>query len=102
PMCALIGAYPPITGPALTIVGAMMMQNVANIEWKDYTESIPAFLIIIGIPLSYSIADGLGLGFISYAIIKAFSGRGREISWLTYILAVVLLLYFVFVRSRIG
>ena len=73
-----------------------------KIEWKDYTESIPAFLIIIGIPLSYSIADGLALGFISYAIIKAFSARSREISWLTYILAMVLVLYFVFVRSRMG
>ncbi|PYI65301.1 MAG: guanine permease [Verrucomicrobia bacterium] len=102
PVIAMIGGYPPITAPALTIVGAMMMQNVAKIEWKDYTESIPAFLISIGIPLSYSIADGLALGFISYAIIKAFSGRGREISWLTYVLAIVLVLYFVFVRSRMG
>src|SRR5215831_13092869 len=97
----MIGAYPPISAPALTIVGAMMMQNVAKIEWKDYTESIPAFLIIIGIPLSYSIADGLALGFISYAVVKAFSGRGREISWLTYLLAIVLLLYFIFVRSEV-
>ena len=79
-----------------------MMQNVAKIDWRDYTESIPAFLIIIGIRLSYSIADGLALGFISYAIIKAFSGRGREISWLTYILAIVLASYFVFVRSRMS
>src|SRR5437899_11022230 len=102
PLIAMIGAYPPITASALTIVGAMMIQNTANINWKDYTESIPAFLIIIGIPLSYSIADGLALGFISYAIIKAFSGRSREISWLTYALAVVLVLYFVFVRSRMG
>jgi AGZA family xanthine/uracil permease-like MFS transporter len=102
PLIAMIGGYPPITAPALTIVGAMMAQNVAKIEWKDYTESIPAFLIIIGIPLSYSIADGLALGFISYAIIKTFSGRGREISWLTYLLAVVLMLYFIFVRSRMG
>jgi adenine/guanine/hypoxanthine permease len=100
PVIAMIGEYPPITAPALTIVGAMMMQNVNKIEWKDYTESIPAFLIIIGIPLSYSIADGLALGFISYAIIKPCSGRGREISWLTYALAIVLVLYFVFVRSR--
>jgi len=102
PVIAMIGGYPPITAPALTIVGAMMMQTVAKIEWKDYTESIPAFLIIIGIPLSYSIADGLAIGFISYAIIKGFSGRGREISWLTYILAIVLVFYFVFVRSRMG
>ncbi|HEU5245776.1 MAG TPA: NCS2 family permease [Candidatus Udaeobacter sp.] len=102
PLIAMIGEYPPITAPALTIVGAMMMQNVNKIEWKDYTESIPAFLIIIGIPLSYSIADGLALGFISYAIIKACSGHGREISWLTHTLALVLVLYFVFVRSRMG
>jgi adenine/guanine/hypoxanthine permease len=99
PLIAMIGGYPPITAPALTIVGAMMMKNVTKIEWKDYTESIPAFLIIIGIPLSYSIADGLALGFIIYAIVKALSGRGREISWLTYTLALVLVLYFVFVRS---
>jgi AGZA family xanthine/uracil permease-like MFS transporter len=98
----MIGGYPPITAPALAIVGAMMMQNVAKIDWKDYTESIPAFLIIVGIPLSYSIADGLALGFISYPIIKAFGGRGREISWLTYALAVVLVFYFLFVRSKMG
>jgi len=102
PLIAMVGGYPPITAPALTIVGAMMMQNVAKIDWKDYTESIPAFLIILGIPLSYSIADGLALGFISYAIIKAFSGRGRDITWLTYTLAIVLVLYFIFVRSRMG
>ena len=61
-----------------------------------------AFLITIGIPFSYSIADGLALGFISYAVVKAFSGRVREISWLTYLLATVLVLYFLLVQSRIG
>ena len=98
----MIGAYPPVTAPALTIVGAMTIQNAAKIEWKDHTESIPAFLIIVGIPFAYSIADGLALGFISYAVVKGFSGRAREISWLTYLLTIVLVLYFVFVRSRIG
>ena len=102
PLIAMIGSYPSITAPALAIVGAMMMQNVTKIHWKDYTESIPAFLIIIGIPFSYSIADGLALGFISYPVIKGFSGRGREISWLTYFLAIVLVLYFVFVRTKMS
>ena len=102
PLIAMIGSYPPITAPALAIVGAMMMQNVTKIHWKDYTESISAFLIIIGIPFSYSIADGLALGFISYPVIKGFSGRGREISWLTYLLAIVLVLYFVFVRTKMS
>jgi AGZA family xanthine/uracil permease-like MFS transporter len=98
----MVGSYPPITAPALVIVGAMMAQNAARIDWKDYTESIPAFLVMIGIPLSYSIADGLALGFISYPIIKLFSGRGREAGWLTYLLAIVLVLYFIFVRSKMG
>ncbi len=100
PLIAMVGSYPPITAPALVIVGAMMIQNVSKIAWKDYTESIPAFLTLIGIPLSYSIADGLALGFISYPIVKFCSGRGREVGWLTYALAAMLLLYFIFVRSR--
>jgi adenine/guanine/hypoxanthine permease len=101
PLVAMVGSYPPITAPALVIVGAMMCQNVAKIDWKDYTESIPAFLTMIGIPLSYSIADGLALGFISYPIVKFLSGRGREAGWLTYLLAAVLVLYFVLVRSHL-
>jgi AGZA family xanthine/uracil permease-like MFS transporter len=102
PIIAMVGSYPPITAPALVIVGAMMAQNAAKIDWKDYSESIPAFLTLIGIPLSYSIADGLALGFITYPIVKVFSGRGREIGWLTYVLAIVLGLYFVFVRSKMA
>ncbi len=100
PLIAMVGSYPPITAPALVIVGAMMMQNVQKVDWRDYSESVPAFLTMIGIPLSYSIADGLALGFISYPIIKLFSGKGRDIVWLTYALAIVLVVYFIFVRSR--
>jgi AGZA family xanthine/uracil permease-like MFS transporter len=90
------------TGLTGLVVAAMMMQNVTKIDWNDYTESVPAFLIIVGIPFSYSVADGLALGFISYAVVKGFSGRAREISWLTYLLAIVLVGYFVFVRGRMG
>jgi AGZA family xanthine/uracil permease-like MFS transporter len=100
PLIAMVGSYPPITAPALVIVGAMMMQNVTKIDWHDYSESVPAFLTLIGIPLSYSIADGLALGLISYPIIKLFSGRGREVGWLTYVLAIALVAYFLFIRSR--
>ena len=100
PVIAMVGSYPPITAPALVIVGAMMIQNVTKIDWKDYSESIPAFLTLIGIPLSYSIADGLALGFISYPIIKLFSGKGRGVGWLTYVLALILIAYFVLIRSR--
>ncbi len=102
PIIAMVGSYPPITAPALVIVGAMMLQNIAKVDWRDHTESIPAFLTLIGIPLTYSIADGLALGFISYPIIKLGSGRGREAGWLTYALAAVLIAYFVFVRGQMG
>jgi len=102
PLIAMVGSYPPITAPALVIVGAMMAQNVGKIDWRDHTEAIPAFLTLIGIPLSYSIADGLALGFISYPLIKLFSGRGRDAGWLTCVLAIVLVAYFIFARSAVG
>src|SRR6476620_2811327 len=98
PVIAMIGSYPPITAPALVVVGAMMIQNVSKIDWKDHSESVPAFLTMLGIPLSYSFADGLALGFISYPILKLFTGRARQVSWLTYLLALILIAYFLWVR----
>jgi AGZA family xanthine/uracil permease-like MFS transporter len=99
PIIAMVGSYPPITAPALVLVGAMMLRNVAKIDWADRSEAVPAFLLLIGIPLSYSIADGLALGFISYPLIKLLSGRARDVRWLSYVLAALLLLYFLFVRG---
>ncbi len=100
PVVAMVGSYPPITAPALVVVGAMMLQNAGKVDWGDFTESFPAFLTMVGIPLSYSIADGLALGFISYPLIKVLSGRRREVGWLTSVLAAVLVAYFVLVRGR--
>ncbi len=102
PLVAAVGRYTPITAPALVIVGSMMMQNVTKIDWDDYSEAIPAFLTIVGIPLFYSIADGLALGFVSYPLVKLLGGRRRDVKPLMYAIAVLLVLYFVFVRSRIG
>ena len=102
PLVATVGRYLPVTAPALVIVGVMMMQNVAKIDWDDYSEAIPAFLTIIGIPLFYSIADGLALGFICYPIVKLLGGRAREVRWLTCAMAALLVVYFLFVRSRLG
>jgi AGZA family xanthine/uracil permease-like MFS transporter len=102
PIIAMVGSYPPITAPALVIVGAMMMQNAAKIVWSDYTEAVPAFLTLIGIPLSFSIADGLALGFISFPLIKLLSGRRRDVGWLTCVVAIVLMAYFIFIRGHLG
>ncbi len=94
PAVAMVGSYPSITSPALVAVGAMMISSVTRIDWQDFSECMPAFLIILGIPLSFSIADGLALGFISYPIIKLLSGRLKDVKWLMYILSAVLLVYF--------
>jgi adenine/guanine/hypoxanthine permease len=102
PIIAMIGTYPPITAPALVVVGAMMMQNVTKIEWSNFAESIPTFLIIAGIPMTCSIADGLALGFIAYPVVKLLAGQGRDVKWLMYVMATVLVVYFVFVRSGAG
>jgi len=102
PLVAMIGSYRPITAPALLIVGSMMMRNVVKIDWKDYTEAIPAFLILIGIPMTYSIGDGLALGFVAYPVVKLCTGKGRTISWLMYLMALVLAAYLVFVRVKAG
>ena len=98
PLVGMIGNYLPITAPALVIVGAMMMQNIQKIDWKDYSEAIPAFLVILGIPLSYSIHDGLAMGFIAYPIIKLLSGRGREINWLIALVAVLFISRYVLIK----
>lgn len=102
PIVGMVAHYPPITAPALVLVGAMMIQNVRKIDWPAYDESIPAFLVMIGVPLTYSIADGLALGFVSYPVIKLLSGKAKEVKWLIIVLAAVLMAYFIFVRSKLG
>jgi AGZA family xanthine/uracil permease-like MFS transporter len=99
PLAALVGSYPPITAPALVVVGSLMMRSVAKIDWDNYAEALPSFLILVGIPLTFSIADGLALGFIAYPIVKLLAGQGRDVKWLMIVMAAVLVGYFVFVRA---
>jgi AGZA family xanthine/uracil permease-like MFS transporter len=79
----------PMTAPALIVVGVLMARVVRRIEWEDFTEAFPAFLVMVGIPFAWSIADGIAFGFISYPLIKLLSGRGREASWLVYVLGIL-------------
>jgi adenine/guanine/hypoxanthine permease len=102
PLVRMIGSYLPITAPALIIVGTMMMRNAKDIDWDDLSEAVPSFLTIVGIPLAYSIADGLALGFVSYPVLKLLSGRGRTIGFVPFLIAGLLVAYFAFVRSRLG
>ena len=102
PLISMVGSYPPITAPALVVVGSMMMQCATKIDWSDTSEALPAFLTLIGIPLTYSIGDGLALGFILYPLVKFFCGRGAEVRWLSYALAAVLIAYFCLLRAGVG
>ncbi len=101
PIINMIGSYPSITAPALVVVGSMMMRNVVKIDWDNYAECMPTFLIILGIPMTFSIADGLALGFIAYPVIKLLAGQGRDVRWLMYVMALVLVAYFLFVRMQV-
>jgi AGZA family xanthine/uracil permease-like MFS transporter len=101
PLVAVVGNYPPITAPALVAVGSMMARNVVKVQWHEPSEAIPALLVMLGVPLSYSIADGLALGFIAYPLVKLLSGRIADVKWLTALLSLLLLAYFLFVRTAI-
>lgn len=77
------------TAPALILVGLFMMSPIKDINFEDFTEAIPAFLTIIMMPLAYSIAEGIVFGMISYVVLKALTGKYKEVSPLMYILAIL-------------
>ena len=79
----------PVIAPALIVVGSMMFKNIIYVDWNDYTESIPAFLTLIIMPLAFSITDGISIGVISYSLLKIVSGKGREVHWLIYLFALL-------------
>lgn len=80
------------TAPALIIVGLFMLTPVKDIDLSDFTESIPAFLTMIMMPLSYSIAEGLVFGILSYVVLKAFTGKMKEIPLVTWIVGIFFIL----------
>lgn len=97
----LAGAIPLIaTAPALVIVGALMIRSVTNINWQDVTEAIPALLTMLAMPLTFSIANGLALGFIFYPLLKALTGRARECSPLVWVLALIFILRYIYLGSE--
>lgn len=93
----LIGAVPSAaTAPALIIIGALMMSGVMHIDWSDIGDSLPAFLTIVGMPFTFSIANGVSYGIIAYAVMKLLSGRVKEAHWMLYLLAGLLILRYVY------
>jgi AGZA family xanthine/uracil permease-like MFS transporter len=88
--------FSPFTAPALILVGCLMAQGTARIDWDDLTEAVPAFLVIVMMPFSWSIADGIAAGFIAYPALKLAAGRPAEASWLVRILGLLFLARYVF------
>jgi AGZA family xanthine/uracil permease-like MFS transporter len=93
----LAGSVPAFaTAPALLYVACLMMRELVDIEWEDITEAAPSALTAIMMPFTYSIANGLAFGFISYALIKAATGRAREVHAATWLVAALFLIRFAF------
>lgn len=89
PLASSLAAVPAITSPALIIIGSFMMESISKIEWNDITEAFPAFVTIIGIPLTGSINDGIAFGFIFYVVLKLSKKQWKDIHPLMYLFAIL-------------
>jgi len=98
PLVAAVPAY--ATAPALILVGTLMCGAVARVNWEDFTEAFPAFMTLIATPLTFSIANGLSLGLLSFTFLKLGSGRQKEISPLIWILSALFLCRYAFLGSE--
>jgi adenine/guanine/hypoxanthine permease len=98
PLVTAVPAY--ATAPALILVGALMCGAVARVKWDDFTEAFPAFMTLVATPLTFSIANGLSLGLLSFTFLKLGTGRHKEISPLIWILSLLFLCRYAFLGSE--
>jgi AGZA family xanthine/uracil permease-like MFS transporter len=82
------------TAPALVLVGAFMMQGLADLDLSDFTRAAPAFVTVLVMPLAFSISEGLGLGLLTYTALKLGTGKASEVGVVTYVLAGLFLLHY--------
>src|SRR5699024_6150389 len=87
-----------VTAPALIIVGILMASNLSKISWGRFEVAVPAFLTVFMMPLTYSIATGIAIGFIFYPITMNMACRSKEVNPIMYTLLVVFVLYFIFIN----
>ncbi|MGB6056018.1 MAG: NCS2 family permease [Burkholderiaceae bacterium] len=97
PLAGVVPAY--ATAPALLYVACLMLREMVDIEWDDTTESVPAVITLLLMPFTYSIANGLAFGFISYAVLKLLTGRARQVPWIIWLIAAVFLFKFIYLGS---
>lgn len=89
PLVSAVSGIAAITAPALIVVGSLMMSQVSSIKWDEIDEAFPAFIVILSMPLTSSIATGIALGFLTYPLMKIFRGKWKEVHWLVYLFAVL-------------
>ncbi|GLZ89523.1 transporter [Metapseudomonas resinovorans] len=94
PLAGMIPAY--ATAGALIYVAMLMMGGMAHIDWKEHTETIPAIVTVIMMPLTFSVADGIALGFVTYVVMKAFTGKYKDVSVSLYALCAIFVAKFIF------
>ncbi len=80
--------------PVLVIVGALMMMQVSEIDWTKFHIALPSFLTIVAMPFTYSIADGIGIGFITFALFSVFAGKAKEVHWLMWLISALFVVFF--------
>ncbi|MBD8135200.1 MULTISPECIES: NCS2 family permease [Peribacillus] len=96
PLISAISSVQAITAPVLIIVGCFMMEGLAKVNWKIFDEAFPAFAIILTMPLTSSISTGIAIGFITYPLMKVFSGKGKSVHPLIYIFGLIFLVQLIF------
>ncbi|MDM5287223.1 NCS2 family permease [Peribacillus frigoritolerans] len=96
PLIGAVSNVAAITAPSLIIVGSMMIKSINEIDWTHFDESFPAFLVIVAMPLTSSIANGIALGFIAYPILKMARGKFREVHPFVYLFAALFLYQLIF------
>ena len=98
PLAGSVPAY--ATAPALFFVACLMLRELTELNWDETTEVIPAAVTALAMPFTYSIANGLAFGFITYAALKAATGKAKDVHWMVWLIAVVFLLKFILVKGH--
>ncbi|OUM03994.1 NCS2 family permease [Variovorax sp. JS1663] len=98
PLAGAVPAY--ATAPALFFVACLMLRDITELDWDDTTEVIPAAVTALAMPFTYSIANGLAFGFITYAVLKLFTGRARQVHWMVWLIGGVFLFKFIYIGGH--
>ena len=98
PLASVVPGY--ATAPALLFVACLMLRDLTEVQWDETTEAIPAVVTALMMPFTYSIANGLAFGFITYAVLKLCTGKVKEVHWIMWVIAALFLFKFIYVGGH--